>query len=236
MSIYAELSYNDQKVEIQEVKGIQFSILSPEEIKKRSVVNITKTDTYAGNEPVIGGLFDSRMGVLEHNKICSTCEQKNVFCPGHFGHIELAKPVFHAMFFDITKKILKCICYRCSRILISPQTANEDLKNDMSKIMAIKNNQKRWEAYFKLCNTTTKIKSCGDDKHIGCGAKQPDRYNKESAMRELLTEINQMKRTKLRDLQFDMKENRYRIPLFGAFLFWLFYLFLNRYSFVKSDQ
>ena len=183
MSVYAELSYNDQKVEIQEVKGIQFSILSPDEIKKRSVCSITKTETYSGNEPVIGGLFDSRMGVLEHNKICSTCEQKNVFCPGHFGHIELAKPVFHAMFFDITKKILKCVCYRCSRILISPHTASEDLKNDMNKILMIKNRQKRWEAYFKLCNTTTKIKSCGDDKHIGCGAKQPDRYNKESAMK-----------------------------------------------------
>jgi len=183
MSIYAELSYNDQKVEIQEVKGIQFSILSPEEIRKRSVVNITRTDTYAGNIPVNGGLFDQRMGVIEHNSICSTCEQKNDFCPGHFGHIELAKPVFHAMFFDITKKILKCVCYRCSRILISPNTANEDLKNDMTKILAIKNNQKRWEAYFKLCNTTTKIKSCGDDKYIGCGARQPDRYNKESAMK-----------------------------------------------------
>ena len=183
MSIYAELSYNDQKVEIQEVKGIQFSILSPEEIIKRSVVKITKTDTYAGNEPVIGGLFDSRMGVLEHNKVCSTCEQKNVFCPGHFGHIELAKPVFHAMFFDITKKILKCTCYRCSRMLISPHTQHEDLKNDMTKILNIKNNQKRWEAYFKLCNTTTKIKMCGDDKHIGCGARQPDKYNKEAAMK-----------------------------------------------------
>jgi len=183
MSIYAELSYNDQKVEIQEVKGIQFSILSPEEIIKRSVVKITKTDTYAGNEPVIGGLFDSRMGVLEHNKVCSTCEQKNVFCPGHFGHIELAKPVFHAMFFDITKKILKCTCYRCSRMLISPHTQHEDLKNDMAKILNIKNNQKRWEAYFKLCNTTTKIKMCGDDKHIGCGARQPDKYNKEAAMK-----------------------------------------------------
>jgi DNA-directed RNA polymerase beta' subunit len=183
MSIYAELSYNDQKVEIQEVKGIQFSILSPEEIIKRSVVKITKTDTYTGNEPVIGGLFDSRMGVLEHNKICSTCEQKNVFCPGHFGHIELAKPVFHAMFFDIVKKILKCVCYRCSRILISPHTQHEDFKNDMSKILNIKNNQKRWEAYFKLCNTTTKAKFCGDDKHIGCGTRQPDRYNKEAAMK-----------------------------------------------------
>ena len=84
MSIYPELSYNDQKVEIQEVKGIQFSVLSPEEIIKRSVVEINKTDTYAGSEPIVSGLFDSRMGVLEHNRICCTCEQKNIFCPGHF--------------------------------------------------------------------------------------------------------------------------------------------------------
>ena len=91
MSIYPELSYNDQKVEIQDVRGIQFSILGPQEIRNRSVVEITKTDTYAGSEPIVGGLFDSRMGVLEHNRICCTCEQKNIFCPGHFGHIELAK-------------------------------------------------------------------------------------------------------------------------------------------------
>ncbi len=183
MSIYAELSYNDQKVDIQEVKGIQFSVLSPEEIIKRSVVQVTKTDTYTGNEPVNGGLFDLRMGVLEHGKICATCEQKNIFCPGHSGHICLAKPLYNPMFFDITKKILKCVCFRCSRILISPHTQHDDLKNDMSKIMNIKNNQKRWEAYFKLCNTTTKVKCCGDDKFIGCGSKQPDRYNKEQAMK-----------------------------------------------------
>jgi DNA-directed RNA polymerase beta' subunit len=183
MSIYNELSYNSQKVIIEEVKGIQFSILGPEEIIKRSVVKVTKTDTYTGSEPIVGGLFDPRMGVLEHNKICTTCEQKNVFCPGHFGHIELAKPVYHAMFFDIVKKILKCVCYRCSRILISPHTQIEELKNEMTRILAIKNNQKRWEAYFKLCNTTTKIKMCGDDKHIGCGCKQPDRYNKEASMK-----------------------------------------------------
>lgn len=183
MSIYNELSYNAQKVIIEEVKGIQFSVLGPDEIIKRSVVKVTKTDTYAGSEPIVGGLFDPRMGVLEHNKVCTTCEQKNVFCPGHFGHIELAKPVFHAMFFDIVKKILKCVCFRCSRMLISQHTAIEELKNEMTRILAIKNNQKRWEAYFKLCNTTTKIKICGDDKHIGCGSKQPDRYNKEASMK-----------------------------------------------------
>lgn len=183
MSIYPELSYTEQKIDIHEVKGIQFSILGPDEIIKRSVVEINRTDTYTGNEPVIGGLFDSRMGVLEHNKVCSTCEQKNIFCPGHFGHIKLSKPVFHAMFFDMVKKLLKCVCFRCSKILISPNTTNKDLKIDMQKILLIKNNQKRWDMFFKLCNTSTKIKQCGDDGTIGCGAKQPSRYNKEGAMK-----------------------------------------------------
>ena len=183
MSIYPELSYNDQKVEIQEVKGIQFSVLGPDEIIKRSVVEINKTDTYAGSEPIIGGLFDSRMGVLEHNRICCTCEQKNIFCPGHFGHIVLAKPVFHAMFFDIVKKLLNCVCYKCSKCLISPDTQHKDFKNDIIKILSIKNNQKRWEAYYKLCNTTTKLRSCGDDGVVGCGALRPSKFHKENAMK-----------------------------------------------------
>jgi DNA-directed RNA polymerase II subunit RPB1 len=186
MSIYPELAYSDQKIDIQDIKGIQFSVLGPEEIIKRSVVEITKTDTYAGSEPIIGGLFDSRMGVLEHNKICSTCEQKNIFCPGHFGHIKLAKPVFHAMFFDITKKILKCVCYKCSKLLISHKSTNEAIKNDIKKILLIKNNQKRWETFFKLTNkiiNNAKFRYCGDDGSIGCNARQPTKYTKEGSMK-----------------------------------------------------
>ena len=41
--------------------GVQFSILSPEEIRKNSVVEVTSRDTYINNKPVIGGLFDPRM-------------------------------------------------------------------------------------------------------------------------------------------------------------------------------
>jgi len=47
------------------VIGIQFSILSPNEIRKASVANIVNRDTYINNKPVIGGLFDPRMGVLD---------------------------------------------------------------------------------------------------------------------------------------------------------------------------
>ena len=41
------------------IVGIQFSIMSPEEIEKNSVAEITSRDTYVGNRPVVGGLFRS---------------------------------------------------------------------------------------------------------------------------------------------------------------------------------
>lgn len=180
MSIYKELSYDQ---EIDAVKGIQFSVLSPEEIIRGSVLEVTKTDTYAGNEPVPSGLFDPRMGVLEHNAYCRTCEQKNIFCPGHFGHIVLARPVFHPLFFENTRKILKCVCFRCSRLLISPTESSDEYREQIRKIMLLKNLQKRWEMMFKLCNNANKIKRCGDDGAPGCGAKQPSRYVKEGTLK-----------------------------------------------------
>lgn len=180
MSIYKELSYDQ---EIEAVKGIQFSVLSPDEIIRQSVIEVTKTDTYAGNEPVPSGLFDPRMGVLEHNAYCRTCEQKNIFCPGHFGHIKLARPVFHPMFYENTRKLLKCVCYRCSRLLISPTEASDEYKEQVAKIQQTKNLQKRWEQMFKLINNNNKIKRCGDDGAPGCGAKLPHRYAKEGTLK-----------------------------------------------------
>ena len=44
--------------------------------------------------PVIGGLFDPRMGVLEPGLICPTDGYTYIDTPGYFGHIELARPVF----------------------------------------------------------------------------------------------------------------------------------------------
>ena len=57
---------------VSKIIGIQFSILSPDEIRKNSVAEITNRDTYVNNKPVIGGLFDPRMGVLEPGLVCPT--------------------------------------------------------------------------------------------------------------------------------------------------------------------
>jgi DNA-directed RNA polymerase III subunit RPC1 len=42
-------------------------------------------------------------------------------CPGHFGFLKLALPVFHVGFFKHTVSILQCVCKACSRVLLSEE-------------------------------------------------------------------------------------------------------------------
>ena len=148
------------------VTGLQFSIMGPDEIRKNSVVEITKHETYEKDIPVIKGLFDSRMGTTDMGKICHTCGLDNMGCPGHFGHIELAKPVYNYHFMDIIIKILKCICFRCGKLRVN---------KDSAKIMDIKNksNKDRWAELYEL---SSKISRCGQENEEGCGCLQPSRY------------------------------------------------------------
>jgi len=48
----------------------------------------------ATHKPKMGGLMDPRMGTIDRNFKCQTCGEGMSECPGHFGHIELARPVF----------------------------------------------------------------------------------------------------------------------------------------------
>ena len=92
------ISSNKNKLNPSRIIGIQFSVLSPEEIRNSSVAHITSRDTYINNKPVIGGLFDPRMGVLDPGLICPTDGQNYMKTPGYFGHIELARPVFYIQY------------------------------------------------------------------------------------------------------------------------------------------
>ena len=62
-------------------------------------------------------MFDARFGVIENGKVCPTCKQTNQYCPGHFGHIRLARPVYLYQFFDMIEKLANVICLGCSKIL-----------------------------------------------------------------------------------------------------------------------
>jgi DNA-directed RNA polymerase II subunit RPB1 len=147
--------------------GIQFSILSPDEIRKGSVAEITSRDTYVNNKPVIGGLFDPRMGVLESGLICPTDGLDYMKTPGYFGHIELAKPVYYIQYLSTILKVLKCVCFKCSKLLISKEKYKQALKL---------NNDARWKY---VCALASKIKRCGEDIDDGCGCLQPAKIRKE---------------------------------------------------------
>jgi DNA-directed RNA polymerase II subunit RPB1 len=158
---------NTKNANCAKVIGIQFSILSPEEIRKGSVAEITSRDTYINNKPVINGLFDPRMGVLEPGLICPTDGLDYMQTPGYFGHIELARPVFYIQYLSTIQKIIRCICFKCSKLLISKEKYNQALNMK---------NQQRWKYVFDLCKN---IKRCGEDSEDGCGCLQPLKYKKE---------------------------------------------------------
>ena len=94
--------------------GVQFGIANPDEIVKRSVVQVITDKTHQAGHPVAGGVFDSKFGVIENGKICPTCKQNNILCPGHFGHIQLARPVYLYQFLDPIMKVLQIVCLNCS--------------------------------------------------------------------------------------------------------------------------
>nr|QDY51984.1 RNA polymerase Rpb1, domain 5 [Mimiviridae sp. ChoanoV1] len=166
MSIYKELDYNS---EISDIKELQFSVSSPEEIKRKSVVHVTQTGFYDNNgEPLIGGLFDPRLGVLDLGKRCPTDELDNRFSPGYFGHIELVKPVISYQFLDIVLKVLKCYCIRCSSILIDKEDENNKMKIDFFKN---EKNRKKFYTFYDICS---KNKVCPV-----CNFVQPFKFVKE---------------------------------------------------------
>jgi len=157
------------KKQSSKIIGIQFSILSPDEIRKGSVAEITSRDTYINNKPVIGGLFDPRMGVLEPGLICPTDGLDYMETPGYFGHIELARPVFYIQYLNTIMKILRCVCIKCSKLKISKETHKQALKL---------NAEDRWNYVFKLASASN-ITRCGDDISDGCGCLQPKKIKKE---------------------------------------------------------
>ena len=155
-------------IKSSKIIGVQFSILSADEIRNASVANITSRETYVNNKPVIGGLFDPRMGVLDPGLICPTDGLNYMETPGYFGHMELARPVFYIQYLNTIIKILRCICFKCSNILIS--------KTKYKYLLEEKDCRKRWQRIFAIAS---KIERCGENSSNGCNCKQPKKIYKE---------------------------------------------------------
>ena len=104
---------------------------------------LLRQKTYVAGQPVYGGVNDPRLGDL-HDKSD----------PGYFGHIELARPVYHYGFLDVTLKALRCVCFHCSRITM------EEGEYKFSRAKMIKNRKRRLDAMHHLIRPKKKCDHC----------------------------------------------------------------------------
>ena len=81
------------------------------------MVQIEHAETMERGKPKPGGLSDPRLGTIDRKIKCDTCMAGMAECPGHFGHLELAKPMFHIGFIKTVLSIMRCVCFNCSKIL-----------------------------------------------------------------------------------------------------------------------
>ncbi|KAI8838898.1 hypothetical protein BC829DRAFT_426127 [Chytridium lagenaria] len=178
---------------LKRVKMIQFGLLSPEETKAMSVVKIEFPEHRENDRVKPHGLLDARMGTVDRNFKCQTCGENMTDCPGHFGHIELAKPVFHGGYLVQIKKILECICINCGRLKMN--VGNERFK----RAQRIRDRKRRFQEVWDMAKGKT-VCEIGDEtaqqqqdpaeggdpkpggkskfNHGGCGFRQPS-YKKE---------------------------------------------------------
>jgi len=110
----------------KKIKSIEFGVLSPEMIRKMSAVEISRSETYDKDGfPIERGLMDLHLGVISPGLRCKTCGQTMKNCPGHFGHIELIRPIIHPKFGDKIQILLSCTCKDCGRVLAPEEKINE---------------------------------------------------------------------------------------------------------------
>ena len=127
----------DYSSDVHVIDRVQFGLLSADQIRDHSVLQVTEAATYDREVARPNGLCDLRMGCIEANSICQTCQQTNKLCPGHFGHIELARPIYNYHFIKHVEKILKCVCFKCSKLLI-------DKESEIMKTTLKKNSKYKW--------------------------------------------------------------------------------------------
>ncbi|MBI1970208.1 DNA-directed RNA polymerase subunit A' [Candidatus Woesearchaeota archaeon] len=110
----------------KEIKSLIFGMFSPKMIKQMSSAKIVTPELYdKEGYPVDGGLMDIRLGVIDPGLKCKTCGSKLKECIGHFGYIELARPIIHIYFVPLLLNLLRCTCRECGKILIPKTKADQ---------------------------------------------------------------------------------------------------------------
>jgi len=140
-----------------EIAAVEFRILPPEYIKKMAVVKVVTPDLYdADGYPIDGSLMDLRMGSVDPALRCRTCGAKVKDCPGHFGYIELARPVIHVFYAPVVHNMLRSTCHECGRIRLEPDV----LEKYEKKLKEAKSESDYFDLVSTIINRAKRKKEC----------------------------------------------------------------------------
>ncbi len=159
----------------KKVSSIVFGLLSPKEIKKMACAKVVTPELYdKEGYPVDGGLMDVRLGVIDPGLRCKTCGEKLKECMGHFGYIELARPVIHILFTKPILDFLRSTCKDCGRVL-------EDEKEVQKLVLILEKIKKEYgmEAYRKKSREIIASIKAKKRKCPHCGRKKQPAYKLE---------------------------------------------------------
>jgi len=148
----------------KKVGSINFSLLSPNEIRKMSGTKVITADTYDDDGfPITMGLMDPRMGVIEPGLRCKTCGQRvgKDKCPGHFGHIDLAMPVIHVGHIKSIRDCLRSTCRQCGHLLLTEKQKADYIKELKQFDKEGKNKAPLFKQIISDCKKSEKCVSCG---------------------------------------------------------------------------
>tara|TARA_B100000482_G_C12598623_1_gene294254 strand:- start:91 stop:1389 length:1299 start_codon:yes stop_codon:yes gene_type:complete len=126
---------------------VKFGLLSSEEIERMSTCQVKDTTIYYRGLPNPGGINDNRMGTVDRRLLCGTCCKDVRHCQGHVGHIKLSFPMYHIGFFDTTFKVLRCVCFACSKLCLTEEEkrsmSSEYGKNQFTNVYNILKQRKK---------------------------------------------------------------------------------------------
>jgi len=148
----------------KKIGRIEFTLLSPAEIRKMSATKVITADTYDDDGfPIPMGLMDPRMGVIEPGLRCKTCGLRvgENGCPGHFGHIDLAMPVIHVGFVKDIRDCLRTTCRSCGRILLPDEEIEKYRKLREKYIREGRDPSLILKAIINDCKAVDKCPRCG---------------------------------------------------------------------------
>ena len=105
---------------VKKIGSVDFNFINPELVRKMSSIEIKNPETYdKDGYPMEGGLMDPHLGVINPGIKCKTCGQTMKNCSGHFGHLEMERPVVHSEFGRRLELLMNCTCKDCGKLVLN---------------------------------------------------------------------------------------------------------------------